>query len=291
MKTKNEFDNKLLDIYFEEIGKEKLLDEEDEKKYSSLVRKWMDVPKAGGGTRKAGKEAREVLILGNLKLVVNIAKCYRGLGLDFCDLISEGNIGLMKAAERYSSERGAKFSYYASIWIKQAIRKALSSKSRTIRVPRGTVEKKIKILKFKDEFESKNGREPSEEEIIAEFKMTPSRLKIILDSNFQSRSIDFKEDGIDYRTNDLYEYLEDTKIKSPTEEIIEKESEKILFSFIDKLTKKQKYIIKHRFGLDGEKKKTLESIGEEFNVTRERIRQIEAMALNSLKKMYEKTAF
>lgn len=281
--TNEVVDNELLDIYFEEIGKIKRLNQDDIKEYSSSIRKWLDTPKAGGKTTQLGKEAREALILGNLRLVIVIAQRYRNLGLDFSDLISEGNIGLMKAVDRFSPNRGSKFSYYASFWIRQAIRKALSIKGRTIRLPKGAIEEKIKILKFIDSFEGENGREPSKEEIMIHFEITTKKLKALLEMGFQSRSIN--EITIE-KGEEFGDLIVDTRTSTPVENLLNKEKDQILNTLLKKLDKKQRFILKNRFGLDGVKRRTLESIGKDLNVTRERIRQIEVAILKKLRKMY-----
>ena len=148
MITNNNMFEDSLSIYMKEASETPLLKREEESELIDVVRKWLDNPRAGEGTRRKGLAARERLIKSNLRLVIKIAKDYRNLGLDFGDLISEGNIGLMQGVEKFKSEKGAKLSYYASFWIKQSIRRSISNKGRTIRLPVAVVEAKMKMAKF-----------------------------------------------------------------------------------------------------------------------------------------------
>lgn len=282
-----EHNEDILASYIRDACNSPLLKKEEEERLAKLVRKWLDNPRAGEGVRKVGKEAKEKLILSNLKLVVKIAKDYRNLGLDFIDLISEGNLGLMCGVDKYYPSKGAKLSYYASFWIKQYIRRAISNKGRNVRLPITTIDAKLKVLNFIDKFEMDNSRLPTNKEISYGLKMHISRVNKLSEVNFQSRSLNERVLHGDGR-EEFGNLLEDKTKKTPLEEIIISDEASILNAFLEKLNDKQKYIIQHRFGLGGAKPRTLEYIGKKFSLTRERIRQIEAAALKSLKEMYRK---
>ena len=231
--------------------------------------------------------AREKLIRSNLRLVVKIANQYRGIGLDFPDLINEGNIGLMTAVDKFSLDKGAKLSYYASFWIKQCIRRAISNKGRTIRLPVATVDAKLKVHKYIDNFELKNQRVPTETEISEGTNIPLKKVGALLKLNFQSESLNVKVsegEGL----AELGNLLKNENALSPYAIFANKSENEVLNKFLDSLGERERYIITRRFGLDGSKPQTLEVIGKKFNLTRERIRQLELAALKTLREMYKK---
>ena len=278
----------ILSLYMEEATKSRLLSREEEINLGNLVRKWLDNPRAGEATRKNGIEARDRLIKSNLKLVIKIAKDYRNLGLEYPDLISEGNIGLTQGVEKYNPNKGSKFSYYASFWIKQAIRRAISNKGRTIRLPVGVIDKKIKILKYKNEFKKEHGSDPTSERIAKDLSMKLTKVEFISKLNFQSKSLHEKLCSDESSDSSIGDVIEDATSESPHKTFLRKDEERLLNLFIKDLDIRQQYIIKYRFGLGDVEPETLESIGKKFNLTRERIRQLEGVALKSLRGMYAK---
>jgi RNA polymerase primary sigma factor len=253
------------------------------------MHKWTNHPFAGKKTKINGQQARERLIKSNLKLVIKIAKNYRGLGLDFADLISEGNIGLMQGIEKYNPEKGAKISYYVSFWIKQSIRRAISNKGRTIRLPVAVIDTKIKILKFVDRFEEDHSRKPTAQEISESLGVPVIKVKSLEGVSFQCKSLNEKmgNDG-ESSENEFVNIVENIATENPFKCLLEKNEKHVLNLFLKKLDIRQQYIIKHRFGLGDVESQTLEVIGKKFNLTRERIRQLETIALNSLRVMYGK---
>jgi RNA polymerase primary sigma factor len=277
----------ILNIYMKEAASEKLLSKDEEIKLASLVRKWLDSPRPGKVMRRNGEEARDKLIKSNLKLVIKIAKDYRNLGLEYSDLIAEGNLGLVQGVEKYDPTKGSKFSYYASFWIKQSIRRAISNKGRTIRLPVGVIDKKIKILKYKNNFLEKNFEEPTNEEVAEGVGMPLDKVESLSKLAFQSKSLNEKISA-DHSSTELEEILEDSQVESPFRVFLHKDEETLLNKFLKKLDIRQQYIIKYRFGLGDVEPETLESIGKKFNLTRERIRQLEGAALVSLRGMYAK---
>ena len=278
----------ILSLYMKEAAEGSLLSRAEETRLGNLVRKWLDNPRAGEATRRNGEEARRELIKSNLKLVIKIAKDYRNLGLEYPDLISEGNIGLMQGVEKYDPSKGSKFSYYASFWIKQAIRRSISNKGRTIRLPVGVIDKKIKILKYKNEFKKEHGLDPTDEQVADALGMKATKVEFISKLNFQSKSLHEKLCSDESSDSSIGDVIEDTGSESPHKVFLRKDEERLLNLFIKKLDMRQQCIIKYRFGLGDVEPETLESIGKRFNLTRERIRQLEGVALKSLRGMYAK---
>ena len=236
---------------------------------------------------KSREQAREKLIKSNLRLVVKIANQYRGMGLDFPDLINEGNIGLMTAVDKFDAEKGAKLSYYASFWIKQTIRRSISNKGRTIRLPVATVDAKLKIHKYIEEYELENHRTPSVKEISKAVKIPVKKINKLLKLNFQQESLNAKI-GDDEDSDEVGDVLTNESAISPFLLTQDKDENEVLSKFLSDLSSRQRYIIIRRFGLNGSKPETLETIGKKFNLTRERIRQLELVALRALRDMYKK---
>jgi len=225
---------------------------------------------------------REVIAEANLRLVISIAKKYQRRGLTFEDLIQEGNIGLIKAIDRFDYKKGNKLSTYATWWIKQSIIRALEEKVREIRIPSHIQENINYLNRFILNYKAKHNKRPSDKEIIKELKIKPKDLKLyyLVNKSTQSLDVSLKDDG-----NQLYSIIPNNNIKSPlknSEEAVLKEQVNL---WLSKLTPKEEKIIKLRFGLGNFTQKTLEEVGNEFFLTRERIRQIEKVALNKLKSM------
>tara|TARA_Y100000588_G_scaffold375085_1_gene451015 strand:- start:2079 stop:2942 length:864 start_codon:yes stop_codon:yes gene_type:complete len=277
--NKENNDDNSLAIYMKAAGETGLLSKEEELSlFKCLNSKIKEEEK---------DKIRERIIKSNLKLVIKIAKEYRNLGLDYEDLIEEGNLGLMTAVDKFNPEKGTKLSYYASFWIKQSIRRAISNKGRTIRLPVAVVESKLKISKYTEEYESLNNREPSNKEIADATGLTHKKVELLTSINLQSESLNKTitntSDGGE--EDELQSLISDTSLKTPAQILLKKDGQEMLMSLVNKLEKRQRYIIIHRFGLNNTERLTLENIGKEFNLTRERIRQLELSALESLKLM------
>ena len=255
-------------MYLKEIGRVNLLNGEDEKALA-LAAKAGDVV------------AKQELAEANLRLVVSIAKRYVGRGMQFLDLIQEGNMGLMKAVEKFEPEKGFKFSTYATWWIRQAITRAIADHARTIRIPVHMVETINKLNRVQRSMVQDLGREPTPEELGAELEMTPERVREILKISQEPVSLETpigEEDD-----SHLGDFIEDQDMMSPTEYATNEVLKEQLTEVLDELTDREERVLRLRFGLDDGRARTLEEVGQEFGVTRERIRQIEAKALRKLR--------
>jgi RNA polymerase primary sigma factor len=260
-------------LYLREIAEENLLTPQDE-----VV--------LAGKIKSGDKAARERMIRANLRLVVKIARDYEGFGLPLLDLINEGNIGLMKAVDKFDPTKGAKFSTYSSWWIKQAIKRSLSNQSKTIRLPIHLVEKIAKLRNVANRLHDALGREPSDEEIARELEVAPSRVALMRRASARPLSLDDTV-GDDDSTR-LEERVADENAEHPYEELELQTSLNLLTQLLSKLNPRESKILQYRFGLGGERERTLEEVGQEFGVTRERIRQLQNIALNRLKRMMDK---
>ncbi len=260
-------------LYLREIAEESLLTVQEEAELAAKI-------------KKGDEQARERMIRANLRLVVKIARDYEGFGLPLLDLINEGNIGLMKAVEKFDPTKGAKFSTYSSWWIKQAIKRSLSNQSKTIRLPIHLVEKIAKLRNVSNSLHEALGREPTDEEIARELQIAPSRVALMRRASARPVSLDDTV-GDDDNTR-LEERVADENADHPYEELELQTSLNLLSQLLSKLNPRESRILRYRFGLDGERERTLEEVGQEFGVTRERIRQLQNIALHRLRKMMDK---
>ncbi|MGA2176613.1 MAG: sigma-70 family RNA polymerase sigma factor [Verrucomicrobiota bacterium] len=260
-------------LYLREIGQVKLLTPQEEIELAARI-------------KKGDKKAREQMIKANLRLVVKIAHDYENFGLPLLDLINEGNIGLMKAVERFDPSKGGKLSTYGSWWIKQSIKRALANQSKTIRLPVHLVDKIAKMRRTAMKLQEVFGREPTDEELAEEMGMPASRVAQMRTAAIRPASLDAPIG--DDESNNFAEVVEDENADSPYEQLEEKTVTHMLREMIKTLDPREATILQYRFGLDGGSERTLEEVGERFGVTRERVRQIQNIALNKLRRMIEK---
>lgn len=263
-------------LYLREIGKIPLLTAEEE---YELAQKIIN------GTEKEKKRAKDKMAESNMRLVVSIAKRYSGRGLDFLDLIQEGNTGLLRAVEKFDPDKGFKFSTYATWWIRQAITRAIADQARTIRIPVHMVETINKVLRTQRRLTQELNREPSTEEIAKAMGMEPEKIEYVMKIKQDIASLDASvgRDGEDDDSS-LGDFIEDEDRVSPEDSAATQLLKEQIASILQTLTDREQKIIKMRFGIGGGKSHTLEEVGAEFSVTRERIRQIEAKALAKLRK-------
>ena len=254
--------------YLKEIGRVPLLSAEEE---GVLAR----------AAQAGDADARRQLSEANLRLVVSVAKRYAGRGLPFLDLIQEGNLGLMKAAEKFEPDRGFKFSTYATWWIRQSITRAIADQGRTIRIPVHLVENINRVKKTAGELLRKNGREPTAEEIAVRLEMEPDRVRELL--QLAQEPISLETPVGEEEDAHLEDFIQDEEAGIPVDEAGRQLLRQELMNVLKSLTPREERVLTLRFGLEDGQARTLEELGKEFNVTRERIRQIEAKALRKLR--------
>ena len=260
-------------LYLREIGKVPLLTPEQEIELAERI-------------KKGDQEAREQMIKANLRLVVKIAHDYDGLGLPLLDLISEGNIGLMKAVDRFDPKKGGKLSTYAAWWIKQSIKRALANQTRAIRLPVHLVDKISRMRRLAMKMQEALGREPTDDELAEELGTTALKVSQLKMAAVRPTSLESPIGDDDSKT--YAEVVKDERAEDPAEKLVEKTVTELLRRLLHKLDEREQKIIRYRFGLDGVEEKTLEELGREMGVTRERIRQIQNQALAKLRKELEK---
>ena len=260
-------------MYLCEIGKIPLLTHEEELR---LAKKSVE------GDRRAKDKMAEA----NMRLVVSIAKRYSGRGLDLLDLIQEGNTGLLRAVDKFDPEKGFKFSTYATWWIRQAITRAIADQARTIRIPVHMVETINKLMRTQRRMTQELNREPTVEELAKELEMEVEKVEYVMKIKQDITSLDagVGRDGDDGEDSTLGDFIEDEDTASPEDSASNQLLKEQVREVLSSLSDREQKIIKMRFGLDGTKSHTLEEVGLEFAVTRERIRQIEAKALMKLRK-------
>jgi RNA polymerase primary sigma factor len=259
-------------LYLREIGKIPLLNAEEE---LALAKKVVS----------GDKKSKDKMAEANMRLVVSIAKRYSGRGLDFLDLIQEGNTGLLRAVEKFDPEKGFKFSTYATWWIRQAITRAIADQARTIRIPVHMVETINKLLRTQRRMTQELNREPTIEELGKELEMEPEKVEYVMKIKQDITSLDagVGRDGDD-EDSVLRDFIEDEDSATPEESAASQLLKEQVQAILSTLSDREQKIIKMRFGLENGKSHTLEEVGQEFAVTRERIRQIEAKALAKLRK-------
>ncbi len=259
-------------LYLREIGKIPLLNAEEELALAQRV--------------VAGeKRAKDKMAEANMRLVVSIAKRYSGRGLDFLDLIQEGNTGLLRAVEKFDPDKGFKFSTYATWWIRQAITRAIADQARVIRIPVHMVETINKLLRTQRRMTQELNREPTIDELAKELEMEPEKVEYVIKIKQDIQSLDagVGRDGED-EDSVLQDFIEDEDSATPEESATTQLLKEQVQSILSTLSDREQKIVRMRFGLDNGKSHTLEEVGQEFAVTRERIRQIEAKALAKLRK-------
>jgi RNA polymerase primary sigma factor len=271
MKTQ-EYDNTLR-IYLREIGQIPLLTREEENRLAARI-------------KRGDKKARDQMIKANLRLVVKIAHDYANCGLPLLDLINEGNIGLMKAVKRFDPKKGAKFSTYGAWWIKQSIKRALANQSKTIRLPVHIVDKIGKMKRVGLQISEETGLDATDEEIAEEMGMTRAKVAHLRTVAVRPASLNAPvgdEDAMEFG-----EIIGDESAQMPDEVLRSKLMRADVKNLLGALDKREATILSMRFGLENDEPKTLEEVGKKFRITRERVRQIQNIALRKLRKEMEK---
>ena len=250
--------------------------------------------KLSSENKKEQQQARDAFVNRNLRLVIKIASGYSKCGLELDDMVSEGNIGLMEAAKRYDPNRGTKFSTYAAFWIRQKITRALCNHGRLIRLPVQLVQLQLKVLKYLEEHDKLNNDAPTNQKIADDLEEPIHLVNKVLNSKYYFNSLDSslekdtegtRVDGGKMKASSASfgTVLKDEKTESPLESLVKSDNKNMINNFLNGLKDRERYIIEHRFGLNNKDIKTLEKIGEDFGVTRERIRQVEFEAMKKLR--------
>lgn len=260
-------------LYLREISQVPLLTPEEEVKLAAQI-------------KRGNKKAREKMITANLRLVVKIAHDFGNFGLPLLDLISEGNIGLMKAVERFDPKKGGKLSTYASWWIKQSIKRALANQSKTIRLPVHLVDKIGKIRRVAAKMTEELGREPLNEELAEELGLAESKVAHLKTVAVRPASLDARINADD--DTPFGDLVSDERAEDPFEVLRDKNLQEEVGDLLEALDPRERKIIAFRFGLGGGRERTLEEVGRKFGVTRERIRQLQNIALQKMRKALRK---
>jgi len=291
-------------LYFREIGETPLLRPGEETELANQLQRGLRAQekldlsnKPARGKRKAvrlsprqranclaaialGREARDRMIKGNLRLVVKIVQAYANMGLPLLDLVSEGNIGLVKAIEKFNPNKGAKLSTYAAWWIKQAAKRALSNQGRTIRVPIHMNDKISRLRRLETQLKDEFGRDATDAELAEELSVPEAKIGRMRTAGSRATSLNAKLQGDDGA--ELGDLLGDEHTRTSSELVEREELATKALKYIDRLGERERLILIMRFGLDGGQRRTLEEVGERFNVTRERIRQLQNIGLRRL---------
>ena len=265
-------DENVIKMYLKEINRIPLLSREDEEKYAALA-------------AQGDKNAREILIKSNLRFVVNVAAKFKNKGLPLEDLINEGNIGLINAIEKYDVSRGFHFISYAVWWIRQAILKAIGEKSKMIRLPLNRFGELVQIEKARKVMYESLGREPNADEIAEHLKMDRDDVADLLSISREYVSLDAPVKQGTRDSSLLGDFIEDKTTEQPEDAVVNDSMRTEIAKLLEKLPEKEAAILKQRYGLGGEKPKSLKEIGDLFHLTKERIRQIEKRAIMRLKAM------
>jgi RNA polymerase primary sigma factor len=272
-------------MYLKEIGRVPLLSMEEERTLAMAIEAGeLEAQKNGTANNaiiEAGFEAKRRLTEANLRLVVSIAKKYVGRGMLFLDLIQEGNLGLIRAVEKFDYRKGYKFSTYATWWIRQAITRALADQARTIRIPVHMVETINRLIKVSRQLLQEKGREPTAEEIAHEMGLTPEKVREVI--KISQEPISLETPIGEEEDSHLSDFIEDQEAVAPAEAASVMLLKEKMADVLKNLTERERKVLVLRFGLEDGHQRTLEEVGQEFGVTRERIRQIEAKALRKLR--------
>jgi RNA polymerase primary sigma factor len=267
-----ETDNRNIKIYLREIGQTALLTPKQEIELAARI-------------KRGDAKARQSMITANLRLVVKIAHDYARFGLPLLDLISEGNIGLMKAVERFDPKKGGKLSTYAAWWIKQAIKRALANQSKTIRLPAHLVDKIARMRRVEHHLTEKLGRDPTNDEVAHILDVSPSVVGHWQTVALRPASLDAPIGDGD--GGEFGEIIGDDRARTPYDEINDRQLKQEVEGLLDRLDRREREILKYRYGLRGATVETLETVGKRFRITRERVRQIQNAAIDKLRDLME----
>ncbi len=262
--------DKTIRIYLREIGETDLLTPEDEVRLAKRI-------------KRGDQAAKQLMIRANLRLVVKIAQDYARYGLPLLDLISEGNIGLMKAVERFDPKKGGKLSTYAAWWIKQSIKRALANQSKTIRLPAHLVDKIARMRRAQHQLLEELGREPTDEELAEACSVKPAVIGHWKTVAMRPASLDAPigdDDGAAFA-----ELVGDDRVRNPLEDLSDRQLKEEAETLLERLDSREQAILRYRYGLKGTRVETLESVGKRFDITRERVRQIQNAALIKMREM------
>jgi RNA polymerase primary sigma factor len=281
-------------LYLREIGQVDLLTTEDERRLAQLIEEGqaaaalIDEGTADSSNERVllravqrGERAKSELTQANLRLVVSIAKRYSGRGMQLLDLIQEGNLGLMRAVDKFDHTKGFKFSTYATWWIRQAITRSIADQARTIRIPVHMVEHMNRLTRVRRQMHQELEREPTVDELAAKLQMEPEKVRDLLRYALDPLSLDSPVGEED--ESNLGDFIEDANVDGPADAATRAMLHEAVEQVLGELSEREQEIVRMRFGLDGAQAKTLEEVGREFGVTRERIRQIEAKTLAKLR--------